>query len=125
MMLPESCKVYKISPQHAFTPRTTNGWAASDVTYSLVLSQQTHIIIMYQFPGYGYFVTRLSINSVPLKHTVAHSSNTGFFGNFGMWHGPLSAGTHKLALEYRSPKASDHHPVSQDWQTRTMTIISC
>ena len=40
----------------------------------------------------------LSINSVPMKHTVALSADNAFIGNFGMWQGPLSTGTHKLAL---------------------------
>ena len=132
MMLPVSCKVYKVSPASIFTPGRTNRWAATDVTYSLVLSKQSHIIVMYQYAGRGggtapnsHFVTRLSINSVPLKHTATHSADTTYVGNFGMWQGPLSTGTHKLTLEYRTPKAGTNHPEPTDWQTRTMTIISC
>ena len=127
MMLPESCKVNKFSPETRFTPGSTDRWAATDVIYSLVLSQQSHVIIMYQYSGHGdrYFVMHLSINSVPMKHTVALSADNAFIGNFGMWQGSLSAGTHKLVLEYRSAKASSHHPEPKDWQTRTMTIISC
>ena len=100
--------------------------------YSLVLSKRSHIIVMYQYAGYGggtapgsHFVTRLSINSVLLKHTATHSADTTYVGNFGMWQGPLSSGTHKLTLEYRTPKAGTNHPEHTDWQTRTMTIISC
>ena len=127
MMLPPSCKVNKVSPENPFSPGSSGGWVATDVTYSLVLSQQSHVIIMYQYTGHDerYFVTRLRVNSTPLKHTVAHSADNAFIGNFGMWQGPLSAGTHKLALEHRSPKPSGHHPASTDWQTRTMTIINC
>jgi len=132
MMLPTSCKVFKVSPESSFSPVTNNLWAATDVTYSLVLSKQSHVIIMYQYAGYGggtaprsHFVTRLSINCVPLKHTVAHSADTTYVGNFGMWQGPLATGIHKLALEYRTPKALGIHPAKTDWQTRTMTIISC
>ena len=127
MMLPKSCKAYKVSPESPFTPSSTNRWAATDVTYSLVLSQQSHVIIMYQYSGHGerYFLMRLSINSVPLKHTMALSADNAFIGNFGMWQGPLSSGTHKLALEYRTPEAKIHHPEPRNWQTRTMTIISC
>jgi len=128
MMLPESCKVYKVSPKNSFSARGNHSWVTTDVTYSLVLSQQTHVIIMYQISGYGHFVTRLSINSVILKHTVAHASYaryTGYFGNFGMWQGPLRDGKHKIALEYRSPTVVEHNPEHQHWHTRTMTIISC
>jgi len=127
MMLPPSCKVNKVSPENPFSPGSTDRWAATDITYSLVLSKQSHVIIMYQYSGHGerYFVMRLSVNSVPLKHTVALSADNAFIGNFGMWQGPLSTGTHKLALEYRSPKANGHHPAPRDWHTRTMIIISC
>jgi len=128
-MLPTSCKVFKVSPESSFNPFTNNRWAATDVTYSLVLFKQSHFIIMYQYAGYGdgtalcsYFV---SVDHVPLKHTATHSANTTYVGNFGMWQGPLTTGTHKLALEYRTPKALGIYPVKNDWQTRTMTIISC
>jgi len=126
MMLPPSCKAHKVSPENLFSSGGNNTWTPTDVAYSLVLSQQSHVIILYQFAGSGvHFVTRLNINSIPLKHTVSHSSDTTFFGNFGMWQGPLSAGTHRVVLEYRSPMAREHHPEVTDWQTRTTTVISC
>jgi len=128
MMLPPSCKVNKVSPENLFSSGGRNTWTPTDVAYSLVLSQQSHVIVLYQFAGDGsgrHFVTRISINSIPLKHTVSHSSDTSFFGNFGMWQGPLSAGTHKVVFEYRLPKARKHHPEVTDWQTRTMSVISC
>jgi len=125
MMLPPSCKVQKFSPENFFTSSSSNRWAQTDVTYSLVLSQQSHVIVMYQFAGLGDFVTQLTLNSAKLRHTVAHSSYSGYFGNFGMWQGALGTGTQKLALVYRSSKAHVHHPLTQDWHTRTMTIITC
>ena len=52
-----------------------------------------HIIIMM----------RLSIDSVPLKHTVSLTENTIYAGNFGLWQGSLNSGAHKITLDYCTP----------------------
>ena len=39
---------------------------------------------------------RLSIDSVPQKHTVPLTGNTVYAGNFGLWQGALNPGGHKV-----------------------------
>jgi len=54
---------------------------------------------MYQFSGFSgnsHIVMRLSI---PQKHTVSLTGNTG---NFGLWQESLNSGAHKVSLEYRA-----------------------
>jgi len=41
--------------------------------------------------GNSHIVMRLSIDSVPQKHTLSLTGDTIFAGNFGLWQGPLGA----------------------------------
>ena len=52
-MLPPPCKAYSIQPKTKFLLSNSNKWASTDVTYSLTLSKVSHVIIMYQYSGYG------------------------------------------------------------------------
>ena len=72
MILPPSCKVATVNPRTSVTISTANIWASTDVTYTLNVVKQSHVLIMYQFAGncvQKTVVLRLSINSVPQKHT--------------------------------------------------------
>jgi len=135
MMLPPSCQVISVNPKTSFTLSKSNTWAPTDVISSFTLSKQSHVIIMYQFSGSSgnsYVVMRLSIDSVPQKHTASLTGNTAYAGNFGLWQGTLNIGKHKVSLDYRTPAATTH-TVSGDrewvrwnkWMNRAMTIIHC
>ena len=81
---------------------------------------------MYQFAGNCAQKTvnmRLSINSVPQKHTQTLIGDTQYGGNLGIWQGVLDTGTYKIATEYRSNGAA---PLGGGlWETRALTIIYC
>ena len=79
--------------------------AAPTVGVQLMLSiplhyHNNHVIIMYQFGGGYHFVTHLSIDSVPQKHTVSLNGQTAYSGNFGLWQVPLNCGAHKITFDY-------------------------
>ena len=129
-MLPPSCKVVTVNPRTTITiPHTQYPtWTKTDLHYSLVLSKLSHVIIMYQYTGYGpqsnyYFVTRIKINTVVEKHSISHSGSTKYYGNFGLWQGSLNSGTHAISVEYRNRDATKNEP--QYWQTRALTIVYC
>ena len=126
MTLPPSCKVVTINPRTSVTLSTANIWASTDVTYSLKLSRQSHVLAMYQLAGRFVsktVVLRLSINSVAQKHTQSLIGATVYGGLVGMWQGALNAGTYKIALEYRGNAAA---PLSGGlWETRALTVIYC
>ena len=135
MMLTPSCNAYTIQPKTKLSLGNSNKWASTDVTYSFTLSKLSHVIIMYQYSGYGgnsYVVMRLSIDSVAQKHTVSLTGDTAYVGNFGLWQGSLSNGAHKVTLDYRSP-VNTHNTVSSDlewvrwnkWMNRAITVIIC
>ena len=128
MMLPPSCKVVTINPRTNITTSSTRSWTKTDLQYSLVLSKLSHVIIMYQYSGYGpnndyVIVTRIKLNSAILKHTVYHSGNSYYYGNFGLWQGSLNSGTHTILVEYRNKYAAKNE--ADYWQTRTLTIVHC
>ena len=128
MMLPPSCKVVTINPRTNITTSSTNLWTKTDLQYSLVLSKLSHVIIMYQYSGYGpsinyHLVTRININAAIKKHTLFHSSHSNYHGNFGLWQGSLDSGTHKILVEYRNILEAKKQ--SGDWETRALTIIHC
>ena len=135
MMLPPSCKAYNIQPKSKLSLGSSNIWASTDVTYSFTLSKLSHVIVMYQYSGYGgnlHVVMRLSIDSVVQKHTVSLTGDTAFAGNFGLWQGSLNNGAHKVTLDYRSPVKTDNTVSSElewahwnKWMNRAMTVIIC
>ena len=138
MMLPPSCSVVTDNPKTSLTLSNSNSWAPSDVTTSFTLSKQSHVIIMYQFSGFSgnsHTVMRLSINSVPQKHTVSLTGDTVFAGNYGLWQGSLNSGTHKITLDYRTPaKTTNTVSPNLDWEqvhgykiwlNRALTVVTC
>ena len=135
MMLPTSCSAHSIQPKTKLSLSNSNSWASTDVTYSFTLSKLSHVIIMYQYSGFGgnkYVVMRLSIDSVVQKHTVSLIGDTTYTGNFGLWQGSLNVGAHKATLYYRSPVRTDNTVSSElewrrwiKWMNRAMTVIIC
>ena len=135
MMLPPSCRAYSIQPKTKLSLSNSNRWGSTDVIYSFTLPKLSHVIILYQYNGFGgdsYVVMRLSIDSVVQKHTVSTSGDTTFVGNFGLWQGSLVSGTHKVTLDYRSPVKTDNTVTSElewsrwnKWMNRAMTVITC
>ena len=127
MMLPPSCKVVTVNPRTTITiPHSS--WTKTDLQYSLVLSKLSHVIIMYQYTGYGlrddyFFVTRIKINTAVEKHTTYHSGYTRYYGNFGLWQGSLNSGTHAILVEYRNRDATKNDP--RYYKTRALTIVHC
>ena len=101
MMLPESCSADVIYPKTSFSISDSNNWASTDVVHSFTLSKRRHVIIMYQYSGFGnnaYIAMRLSLNSVTQPHTISVIGNTQYIGNFGLWQGPLKRGKYTAAV---------------------------
>ncbi|XP_065902489.1 uncharacterized protein [Dysidea avara] len=127
MIFPPSCNVVTVNPKGNFAIGNSNVWAPTDVSHSLSLSKQSHVFIMYQFAGpFGgkTIVMRLSINSVPQKHTQSLMGEMTYGGMFGMWQGVLNSGTHKITLDYRGNAKAGLQGV-QLWQTRAITAVYC
>ena len=126
MMLPPSCKVVLVNPRTNVTIPFSH-WTATDLQYSLVLSELSHVIVMYQYSGQRqnnyYFVNRIKINSAIQKHTTFHSARSLYYGNFGLWQGSLNAGTHKISIEYRNDGKGTSK--ARAWETRALNIIYC
>ena len=126
MTLPPSCNVATVNPRTSVTLSTANVWASTDVTYSLRLGKQSHVLVIYQFAGNcarKTVVMRLSINSVPQKHTQSLIGEVQWGSMLGMWQGVLNTGTYKIAVEYRGNAAA---PLGEGlWETRALTVIYC
>lgn len=128
MILPTTCKVININPRNDFEVNNSSNWSETDICYELLLEKTHHIIVMYHFTSevdkYHVF-TRLTKNSVPIKHTASIMGNVKYAGNSGMWQGALSKGNHTFCLEYTSDV--DNPTLNKDipWQTRSMTIVYC
>ena len=127
-MLPPSCKVVLVNPRTNVTTIASNAWTRTDLQHSLALLRLSHVIIMYQYTGYGadslyHLVTRIKINKAIEKHTVYHSGYSNYYGNFVLWQGSLNSGTHTILVEYRNPHVTKNEP--HFWQTRALTIVHC
>ena len=126
MYLPSRCRVLaNIRPTGSLYLSTT--WKATDLSIWFTLRRDEHIIVRYQFTATGrntHTVTRLAINSVPMKHTASVTGNENYAGNSGMWQGILSRGRHNITVEHRSGNTYYHY-ISNDLLTRAMDIIGC
>ena len=137
MMMPPSCKVVTVNPKTGLSLTDTDNWAATDLTYSLTLPKQAHVIAMYQYGGWGgsaRTIMRLSIDSVPQPHTASINGDNNFTGNFGLWQGSLASGEHTFTVDYRSTAATTNTVLSVDWahtnghaiwHNRVLTVIYC
>ena len=131
MYLPSTChRLATVRPTSSLSLSSTS-WRTTDLSYSFTLYQDWHIIVRYQYttPGRNtYTITRLAIDSVPMKHTASITGNEQYAGNSGMWQGVISSGSHTIAVEHRSGSTYTHYTAtgtSNDAYTRTMDIIRC
>ena len=131
MYLPSTChRLATVRPTSSLSLSSTS-WKTTDLSYSFTLYQDWHIIVRYQYSTSGrgtYTVTRLAIDSVPIKHTASIIGNEQYAGNSGMWQGVLSSGRHTIAVEHRSGSTYTHYTAtgtSYDTYTRAMDIIRC
>ena len=125
MYLPSNCHWWaKIRPTGSSSLSITS-WRTTDLTYSFSLSGSQHFFVRYQFTVHRstYVITRLVIDSVPMKHTASITGNDYYHGNSGMWQGVLTSGRHTIAVEHRS--GSPYTSYIDDYRTRAMDIISC
>ena len=131
MMLPPSCKTVLVNPRGDidFEVLRHDVYSDTDLKYSLTLSKNSHVFIIYQFTGQSsgstsyYFKMRLTINSAVVSHTSSHPGYTQFAGNFALWQGHLGVATYKIAVQYSTNRLTQSRP--EFWQTRAMTIIYC
>ena len=126
MYLPSTCRGLVYLRPTSTLSISTSSWKATDLSYTFTLSQDEHIFVRYQYSVYlsnSYIITRLAINSVPIKHTASIIGNDDYHGNSGMWQGVLSSGRHTIAVEQRSGRTYSFS-ISDD-RTRAMDIIRC
>ena len=127
MYLPSRCRILaNVRPTSSLSLSST-AWKATDLSYLFTLHRDEHIFVRYQFtaPGRNTFtITRLAINSVPMKHTASITGNENYAGNSGMWQGVLSSGRHNITVEHKSGSTYTHY-IGDDLYTRAMDIIAC
>ena len=127
MYLPSTCRrLVNLRPTSSLSISTTT-WKVTDLSYSFTLSRDEHIFVRYQYGAYGfnsYLITRLVIDSVPMKHTASIMGNDYYHGNSGMWQGVLSNGrSHTIAVEQYSGTTYTNYATADN--TRAMDIIMC
>ena len=131
MYLPYDCRRFaNIMPTSSLFISST-AWKATNLSYTFRLYKDEHIIVRYQYTVSvsTYIITRLVIDSVPIKHTASITYDNHMAGNSGMWQGILSSGTHTITVEHRSGGTYTHYPASgcssSLYYTRAMDIIQC
>ena len=126
MYLPYRCRsLATLRPTSSLSISTT-AWRTTDLSTSFTLSRDEHIFVRYQYGAYGfynYLITRLVIDSAPMKHTASIIGNDYYHSNSGMWQGVLSSGTHTIAVQQRSGNTYTNR--INDENTRAMDIIRC
>lgn len=128
--LPSRCYILcTIEPTSSWYVSSTS-WLDTDLTYTVSLSQDTHLLIRYQFSGpvSSYAITRLAFNGIAQPHTTSVRGSNTYVGNTGFWQGVLSSGRHKITIQYRANTNGYYHYVtgtSYEHYTRAMDIVRC
>lgn len=127
MILPPTCKVININPRTDFEVRNFT-WTETDVCYELELEKTHHAIVMYHFTSESekyHVFTRLTKNSIPIKHTASIMGDVKYAGNSGLWQGALTPGNYTFCIEYSSNVEKPMLNKDIPWHTRSMTIVYC
>ena len=126
MYLPSTCRNrVNLRPTSSLSLSTT-AWRSTDLSYTFTLSRDEHVFVRYQYSAHTsttYVVTRLVIDSVPMKHTASIIGNEYYHGNSGMWQGVLSSGRHTIYVQHRGGRTYTSY-INND-NTRAMDVISC
>ena len=124
--LPSSCgSRVNLRPTSSLSIPST-AWRTTDLSYSFTLYRDEHVFVRYQYGATitnTYLITRLVVDSVPMKHTASIIGDESYHGNSGMWQGVLSSGRHTIAVQQRSGRT--HTAYINSDNTRAMDIISC
>ena len=126
MYLPSTCRRWvNLRPTNSLSLSTTS-WRTTDLSYTFTLSRDEHVFVRYQYGSVlsnTFVITRLVIDSAPMKHTSSITGNDNYHGHSGMWQGVLSRGRHTIAVQHRGGRAYTSY--INDDNTRAMDIISC
>jgi hypothetical protein len=109
------------------TLSSSNTWGDfNDLKQTFTLSAETLVMAYYQIACHSqesHFCTRLMIDGVANWQTRSITGDTTFANPSSLWFGRLSAGSHTIKAQYRSPKAIITNPAGSDWETRILRVL--
>jgi hypothetical protein len=94
-----------------------------NLSQTFSLSETTAVIAFYQIAmgGGSHLVTRLVVDNSVVSRTI--TGDTNYWSNSEVWFGELSAGSHTIRVEYRTPKGGSQNPSNSDWENRVLRVI--
>ena len=110
-----------------FTGARDNVWRAiPGLGLTVTLANASPVILAWNFQvslNYGYMTTRLAIDGVVVPGTQGVTSGVQYSGTSGQYFATLAAGSHVIAVQYRSGTGFSFDP-SQDWQAATLQSLA-
>jgi len=100
-----------------------------DLTLTITLKHRTTIMAQYQISDDApitEMVTRLMIDGKERTRAVIGYSQSGIHPYWGMsntWFENLDAGTHKITVQYKSPRNWNNDPKGTDWENRVLQVV--
>ena len=100
-----------------------------DLTLTVTLKHRTTIMAQYQISDnapIAKMVTRLMIDGKERTRTVIGYSQSGIHPYWGMsntWFENLDAGTHKITVQYKSPRNWNNDPKGTDMENRVLQVV--
>ena len=109
---------------------SASSWRNTDLSCTFSLSQDSHLLIRYQFstPGRStYTITSLVFNNVLQPHTTSVRGAKSYSGNTGFWQGVLSSGTYTITVQVKSGSSYYHYVAGSSYEeyARAMEIVRC
>ena len=103
----------------------SNNWADfPDLSITFSLSEPAAVIAFYQITMFGngsHLVSRIVVDGRVVSRTI--TGETWFWGNSGFWIDELSAGSHNIKIQYRTPEGGTNSPNSNDNHNRILRVM--
>lgn len=107
----------------------SNTWADfPDLSRTFTLTSQTNVLVFYQITmDRGgttnlHLVTRLIVDNSEQSISRSITGDTLYWSPSSIWMGTLSAGSHTIKVQYRTPAGGTNNPAG-DWHKRVLQIL--
>ncbi|MEZ4731472.1 MAG: interleukin-like EMT inducer domain-containing protein [Caldilineaceae bacterium] len=122
--------LYTATATTAAAISSNNTWADfPDLSRTFTLTSQTNVLVFYQIAmarggtGNSHLVTRLLIDGGEHISGRAINGDIAYWSPSSIWMGALSAGSHTIKVQYRTPAGGTNDPVGSDWNKRVLQIL--
>jgi hypothetical protein len=120
--------LYTLAPTGSAALSTANAWATfPGLSQTISVPRATNVLVFYQITMAGasvsHLVTRIAVDGVALDHSRAITGDTVYWSPSNFCFLTLSAGSHTVTVQYRTPAGGTNNPGGSDWNNRVLQVL--